>query len=77
MAKNKTIQEWMKNPKNTKNGLYLIPIGNKRIPVRNQICPICKKGWNSPTKFAVKDNKVYHLKCLQKRGLVDKDVIHE
>lgn len=77
MVKNKDITEWCENVKNYANGLYLVQVGKLRIPVSNQICPICKKGWNAPFRFAVKENVVYHFLCLQSKGLLDKDVIHE
>ena len=77
MGKNKTVEEWCTVAKNITNGLYLVAIGNQRIPVSNQICPICKKGWNAPFLFAVKDNKVYHRICLELNNLYDESVIAE
>lgn len=75
---NKTVSEWMKDANNYKHGLYLVPIRKERIPVSNQLCTICKKGWNASLGlWSVRNNKVYHTECLKKRGLIDKNVISE
>ena len=58
------VTEWVLDPKNLEHGLYLVAIGNQRVPVSNQVCE-CGHGWAAPFKFAVYDNKVYHKKCLQ------------
>ena len=75
--KNEDINEWCMDAGNISKGLFLVAINNQKIPVSNQICPICNKGWNAPFKFAVKGNKVYHKKCLEKMGMMDEDVITE
>lgn len=77
MVLNQSVEEWCMSPENLKHGLYMVAIKNIRVPISNQICPICNKGWNAPFKFAVKNNIVYHLKCLKKMNMLDKNVIHE
>ena len=74
---NELLDDWVRRPKNLEDGLMLVAIGNSRIPVSNQLCPLCNKGWGSPSKFAVKDNKVYHKLCLQVKGLMTDEVISE
>jgi len=72
---NKTMDDWVTDAQNYAHGLFLVPIKNNRIPVSNQVCPLCSKGWNAKYgKFAVKDNKVFHDLCLIKFGMMDKEV---
>jgi len=64
---NQTIEEWCKNTKNIERGLYLVVIQGASIPVKNQTCPYCTKGWAEPVKFAAFRNRVCHRECLERR----------
>ena len=72
---NLEITEWCMDPKNYEKGLFLVPCKEGKIPVSNQLCPLCDKGWNIEFGyFAVKNNKVYHLNCLKQFNMDTPDI---
>jgi hypothetical protein len=48
VVKNKNLVEWGLDPHNYAHGMFLVCVGNEKIPVRNRLCPLCN------TKSALK-----------------------
>jgi len=67
IKQNTDLTTWWQDKEKIKNGVYMVVINKETIPISNQLCPLCSKGWHEPCHFAATGNMVFHKECLIKK----------